>query len=111
MNMAMSSATHLSYYLGEAPKSQPYLFSKATGSTLRVVTTIASTAMFEFRAVVSKEDLSPEDKVAREKGLQLVARIEHLYQTNEGFQRWIQAGIDDIEAGRTTVFSEDGWKE
>jgi hypothetical protein len=62
----------------------------------RVVTITANTIM--------PHDLSPEDKDAREKGLQLVTHIEHLSQTDEGFQRWIQEGIDDIEAGRTVLF-------
>lgn len=57
------------------------------------------------------ENLSPEDREAQEKGLQMAARIEHLYQTDEGFRLWYHKGIDDIESGRTVTFSEDGWKE
>lgn len=57
-------------------------------------------------------ELTPEQQEAREKGLQLVARIEHLYQTDEGFRRWYHAGIDDIEAGRVVTWShEQGWSE
>lgn len=55
--------------------------------------------------------LSLEDRDAREKGLQLAARIEHLYRTDEGFRCWYQEGIDEIEAGHFVTFSEDGWKE
>lgn len=52
-----------------------------------------------------------EAREASEKGLRLVARIEHLYQTDEGFRRWYQEGIDEIEAGHVVTFSEDGWNE
>lgn len=51
--------------------------------------------------------MSDKDTEAREKGLQLVARIEQLCANNEGFRQWIQAGIDDIEAGRTMTFGGD----
>ena len=59
----------------------------------------------------SNEYLSSEDREAREKGLQLAARIEHLYQTDEEFQCWYQEGMDEIEAGHFVTFSEDGWQE
>lgn len=61
--------------------------------------------------VLMNERLSSEDREAHEKGLQLVARIEHLYQTDEEFRRWYQEGIDEIEAGQFVTFSEDGWQE
>jgi hypothetical protein len=53
----------------------------------------------------------PENTEAREKGQQLVARIEHLYQTDEGFRHWYHEGIDEIEAGHFVTFSENGWEE
>lgn len=87
--------------------SPPSLFSKATASTLQVMTITANT----LAPLLQSKDLSPEDKEAREKGLQLVVRIEQLCQNDERFRQWIQEGIDDIEAGRTITFSEDGWKE
>jgi hypothetical protein len=99
-----AGATRLSYYPVETSRSYAKLISsKYVSAALRVVTITANTIM--------PHDLSAEDKDAREKGLQLVTHIEHLSQTDEGFQRWIQEGIDDIEAGRTVLFSEDGWKE
>ena len=58
-----------------------------------------------------KENLSAEDKEAREKGLQLVAHIEQLAQNDEGFRRWLQVGFDQITAGEFVTFNEDDWKE
>jgi len=82
----------------------------ATGSQITCPETKLPTK--EHTAALSTDDnLSPEDREAQEKGLQLAARIEHLYQTDEGFRRWYHKGIDDIEAGHTVAFSEDGWKE
>ncbi len=44
--------------------------------------------------ILPDEELSPEDLAARKKGLALVARIEQLMQTDEGFRDWFQEGID-----------------
>lgn len=67
--------------------------------------------MPQFKAGAADEHLSPEEREAREKGLQLAARIEQLYQADEGFRLWYHKGLDDIEAGRTVTFSENGWSE
>ncbi len=48
----------------------------------------------------TEEKLSAEDQTSREKGLALVARMEHLAQTDERFRQWLQVGIDQIEAGQ-----------
>jgi hypothetical protein len=113
MNLSTNAgATHLPYHPGETSKSQEKLISsKYVSTVLRVMTTAANTIMPQFKTKASREDLSPEDREAREKGLQLVAHIEYLSRTSEEFRHWIQEGIDDIEAGRTAIFSEDGWKE
>lgn len=60
---------------------------------------------------VPDEQLSPEDREAREKGLALVARIVQLMQTDEGVRDWFQEGYDEIQAGHFVTFSEEGWKE
>jgi hypothetical protein len=54
----------------------------------------------------------PQDLELQRKGLQLAAHIEHLYQTDETFRHWYQAGIDDIESGRvvTLVYRNGEWK-
>jgi uncharacterized phage-associated protein len=57
------------------------------------------------------EHLSKEDREAREKGLRLVARLEHLAQTDSGFRRWLQVGFDQVEAGQVVAVGEDGWEE
>ncbi len=51
-----------------------------------------------------------EEREAREKGLQLVARIEQLYHTDEELRHWYPEGIDEIESGHFVTFSEDGWE-
>src|SRR5258708_4927416 len=61
--------------------------------------------------ILPDEELSPEDLAARKKGLALVARIEQLMQTDEGFRDWFQEGIDQIEAGQFVIFDENGWHE
>lgn len=71
----------------------------------------SKTTTAEMPAILMDENLSPEDREAREKGLALTARIEYLYRTDEGFRRWYHEGIDEIEAGHFVTFSEDGWKE
>lgn len=71
----------------------------------------AENTTVEMPAVLRDENLSAEDREAREKGLALAAHIEHLYRTDEGFRRWYHEGIDEIEAGHFVTFSEDGWKE
>lgn len=57
------------------------------------------------------EKMSAEDREAREKGLKLVARLERLAQTNEGFRRWLRVGFDQVEAGQVVAVGEDGWEE
>ncbi len=78
-------------------------------------TQVEKTSIMAYHAVVPKrtmdENLSAEDREARERGLALAAHIEHLYRTDEGFRRWYHEGIDEIEAGNFVTFSEDGWKE
>jgi hypothetical protein len=61
--------------------------------------------------VLMDELLSPEDKEARAKGLALVARFEYLIETDEGFRRWLQTGLDQAEAGEVFAFDESDWKE
>ena len=77
---------------------------KTTESRLRVIPTSGRAGE------VAKDHLSQE-REARQKGLQLAARIERLYQTDEEFRKWYHEGIDDLEAGRFVTFSADGWKE
>lgn len=48
--------------------------------------------------------LSPQELEARRKGEVLVARIECLAQTDEGFQRWLQDGFDEVQAGQVVLF-------
>ena len=67
--------------------------------------------MDDIPAIPLDEELSPEDREARKKGLALVARIEQLMQTEEGFRDWFQEGFDEIAAGHFVTFSEEGWKE
>lgn len=69
------------------------------------------TVMDDIPAIPLDEELSPEDREARKKGLALVARIEQLMQTEEGFNDWFQEGFDEIAAGHFVTFSEEGWKE
>lgn len=57
------------------------------------------------------EQLSREDREAREKGLKLVARLERLAQTEDGFRRWLQVGFDEAESGQVVAVGEDGWEE
>jgi len=57
------------------------------------------------------EKLSAEDQEAREKGLQLVARLEHLAQTDAGFRAWLQVGLDQIASGQYVTYGEDCWEE
>jgi uncharacterized phage-associated protein len=57
------------------------------------------------------EQMTAEDREAREKGLQLVARLEQLVQTDQGFCTWLQVGFDQIESGQTVTFGIDGWEE
>ena len=71
----------------------------------------SKTTTAEMPAILKDEELSPEDREAREKGLQLVAHIERQMQTDEGFRTWFQEGFDEIAAGHFITFSEDGWKE
>jgi hypothetical protein len=57
--------------------------------------------------ILMDEYLSPEDRDARAKGLALVARFEHLVETDEGFRRWLQAGLDQVQAGQVYAFDMD----
>jgi uncharacterized phage-associated protein len=57
------------------------------------------------------EKMSAEDKEARDKGLQLVTRLERLAKTDEGFRRWLQVGFDQVEADQVVALREDGWEE
>ena len=57
------------------------------------------------------EKMFVEDKELREKGLRLVAQLENLAQTDEGFRRWLQVGFSQVEAGHVVAASEDGWEE
>ena len=65
----------------------------------------------EIPAILPDEELSPEDRESRKKGLALVAHVAQLMQTEEGFRDWIQEGFDEIAAGHFVTFSEEGWKE
>jgi len=71
----------------------------------------SKTSTAKMLTIPLDEELSPEDREARKKGLALVARIEHLMQTDEGFHDWFQEGFDEIAAGHFVTFSEEGWKE
>lgn len=57
--------------------------------------------------------MTPQDLESRRKGLQLVARVEYLYETDEGFQRWYQQGVDEVEADQivTLIFKNGKWEE
>lgn len=55
--------------------------------------------------------LTPEEREARKKGLALVARVQKLIQTDEGFREWIQEGISEIEAGHFVTFDASGWHD
>jgi uncharacterized phage-associated protein len=57
------------------------------------------------------ERMSAEDRALRERGLRLVAQMEQLTQTDEGFRRWLQIGFDQEEAGQVIAVGEDGWEE
>lgn len=57
------------------------------------------------------ERMSAEDKALRERGLRLVALMEQLAQTDEGFRRWLQIGFDQIETGQVVAANEGGWEE
>lgn len=78
---------------------------------LKVTVVSAENTTTEMPIILMDENLSAEDRKAREKGLALAAHIEHLYRTDEGFRRWYHEGIDEIKAGNFVTFSEDGWKE
>lgn len=78
---------------------------------MKVRIVAAENTTTEMPTILMNENLSPEDGEACEKGLALVARIDHLYRTDEGFRRWYHEGIDEIKAGNFVTFSEDGWKE
>ena len=53
------------------------------------------------------EKITAEDREARDKGLQLVVRLENLAKTDEGFRRWLQVGFDQVEAGQVVAFDGD----
>src|SRR5450755_1125702 len=104
------SSTSNAYLLGAT--------SRYTISPSRVSETTTAAGIFsskttaaEMPAIRMAENLSEEDREARRKGFRLVARMEHLAQTDEGFRRWLQVGFDQIEAGESVTFSEDGWEE
>ena len=65
----------------------------------------------EMPAILPDEELSPEDRESRKKGLALVAHVAQLMQTDEGFRDWFQEGFDEIATGHFVTFSEKGWKE
>lgn len=65
----------------------------------------------EIPAIRIIENLSEEDKEAQEKGSQLLAQMEHLFDTDESFSNWLQIGLDQIEAGETVTFDANGWQE
>ncbi len=65
----------------------------------------------DISAIPLDEKLSPEDRKARKKGLAMVAHIEQLMQTENGFRDWFQEGFDEIAAGHFVTLSEEGWKE
>lgn len=71
----------------------------------------SKTATADIPVILPDEELSPEDREARKKGLALVAHIAQLMQTEEGFRDWFQEGFDEIAAGHFVTFSEEGWKE
>lgn len=102
--------------LGEATKT--YTLTKNGLSGLFWTTPVEQTGLFSSKIITAEmptipldKELSPEDREARKKGLALVARIEHLMQTDEGFRDWFQEGFDEIAAGHFVTFSEEGWKE
>ena len=105
-NTAQLGAT--SAYILSQPMSARQL---QIASTTTVVTISSKTTSAEMPAVRMHENLSAEDREAREKGLALAAHIEYLYRTDQEFRRWYHEGIDEIEAGHFVTFSEDGWKE
>lgn len=78
---------------------------------MKVRIVAAENTTTEMPTILMDENLSAEDREAREKGLALAAHIEHLYRTDVGFRRWYHEGIDEIEAGHFVTFSEDGWNE
>lgn len=80
-------------------------------SNIMTVIVSLATDIAEGPTVLMDEELSPENREARAKTLQLAANIEHIYRTDEGFRRWYHEGIEEIEAGHFVTFSEDGWKE
>lgn len=57
------------------------------------------------------EKMSTKDQEARDKGLQLVARLEQLAQTDPSFRNWLQVGFDQIASGQSVTYCESGWKE
>lgn len=68
-------------------------------------------AMDDIPAILLDEELSPEDREVRKKGLALVAHIEQLMQTEKGFRDWFQEGFDEIASGHFVTLSEEDWKE
>ena len=58
-----------------------------------------------------QEGISLEDGRERDKGLQLVARMENLARTNEKFRNWLQIGFDQAEAGQVIALVEGSWEE
>lgn len=56
------------------------------------------------------ENLSAEEREAREKGLQLVAQLEQRVQSDPEFRRQLQIGFDQVEDGQTVFFGGDGWE-
>ena len=85
--------------------------SKVPENTTTVGFFSSKTTSAEIPAIRLQEKLSAEDKKAQEKTLQLAARIEHLFETDEGFRGWLQIGFDQVEAGDMVTFDENGWQE
>jgi adenosine/AMP kinase len=57
--------------------------------------------------IKADEELTPEEREAREKGLALVARLEQ----DEAFIRQVEEAFEQIAAGHFFIFDEDGWHD
>lgn len=58
-----------------------------------------------------QEGISLEDRRERDKGLQLVAKMENLAATNDKFRSWLKVGFDQAEAGQVIALVEGSWEE
>ncbi len=81
----------------------------ASANVVTPILSVESTPV-EYPTTLLFENLSPEDRESREKGLALLAHIEHRVETDEEFRRWIQDGIDQADAGQLFAFNENMWE-